>query len=82
MFAHGGVGGDQHDAAQQQEEEAQHRGPALGGILLGSWHMMSCHTHTFPDDDSYPWRSSRRSIGPLSWLFLPLPDPIQKGSLQ
>ena len=45
MFAHGGVGSDQHDAAQQQEEEAQHRGPALGGILLGSWHMMSCHTH-------------------------------------
>ena len=41
MFAHGGVGSDQHDAAQQQEEEAQHRGPALGGILLGSWHMMS-----------------------------------------
>ena len=29
MFAHGGVGSDQHDAAQQQEEEAQHRGPAL-----------------------------------------------------
>ena len=45
MFAHGGVGSDEHDAPQQQEEEAQHRGPALGGILLGSWHMMSCHTH-------------------------------------
>ena len=56
MFAHGGVGGDQHDAAQQQKEEAQHRGPALGGVLLGSWGqevMSYCHTNLHWRLDSY-----------------------------